>query len=433
VRGIGPEGKRRRLDQHATLWVRFYDPFWEITAEEITARTLVTAARPRFTMLREAVGLRSVHANEASPPFILFGREEENPVRQASGVAVGDFDGDGCEDLLLAGSPELSLHRNRCDGTFEDVTGSSGLASDVGACLGAIDGDFNGDGRRDLYVANDGQANQLWINRDGSRFENTALLAGCAFNRDGEAEASMGVDAADFDGDGDEDLFMTHLVDETNTLYVNNGKGWFDDSTVRTGLGSVSRTRTGFGTAWFDYDNDGWLDLVVANGAVKTIESLRRAGHPYPLGQYNQLFRNDGAGGFDDMTISSGAAFEPVDVSRGIAAGDVDNDGDTDLLIVNNSGPVRLLINEVGQDNDWIGLQVVEGTRVEVVLSDGRSIWRRSRAGGSYCSAGDPRVLVGLGSASVSAVRTHWPDGSVEEWTDVAVGEYTTLLQGSVR
>jgi len=252
----------------------------------------------------------------------------------------------------------------------------------------------------------------------------------------------MGVDAADFDGDGDEDLFMTHLVDETNTLYVNDGKGWFSDATIHTGLGAVSRTSTGFGTAWLDYDNDGRLDLVVANGAVKTIESIRREGHPYPLGQPNQLSRNRGEEGFADVSETAGEAFAVGDVSRGIAAGDVDNDGDTDLLIVNNSGPARLLINEVGHRNDWLGLRLVDengvgdvtGTRVEVVLADGRKIWRRSRVAGSYCSSGDPRVIIGLGDvARPRLVRAHWPDGTTEEWADLPVGEYTTLRRGSTR
>ena len=335
-----------------------------------------------------------------------------------------------------------SLFRNRGDGTFEDVSLTARIGGNNAAGLGVVATDFNADRRVDLYVASDGRPNILWINRGDGTFDDEALLAGCSVNEDGEAEASMGVDAADFDGDGDEDLFMTHLVDETNTLYVNDGSGWFEDATVKTGLGGASRTFTGFGTAWLDYDNDGMLDLVVANGAVKTIESLRRAGHPFPLGQHNQLFRNRGENGFEDVTGQAGAAFEMLEVSRGVAAGDVDNDGDTDLLLVNNSGPARLLINEVGERNPWIGLRLVDGegkqdlpgTRVEVVLTDGRTLWRRSRVAGSYCSSGDPRVLVGLGKGGgVRVVRTHWSDGSVEEWSDLPTGRYTTLSKGGAR
>ena len=334
------------------------------------------------------------------------------------------------------------LFRNRGDGTFEDVSLPSGIARRYAAGLGVAATDFNGDGRVDLYVASDGRPNILWINRGDGTFTDEALLAGCSVNADGEAEASMGVDAADFDGDGDEDLFVTHLVDETNTLYVNDGNGWFDDATVPAGLGAVSRTATGFGTVWFDYDNDGWLDLVVANGAVKTIESLRRGNHPYPLAESNQLFRNHGDGSFEDVTGRAGPAFLPVEVSRGVAAGDVDNDGDTDLLIINNSGPARLLINQVGNRKAWIGLQLrdgegkrdLPGTRVEVVRADGRTLWRRSRVEGSYCSSGDPRVRVGLGDAgAIRVLRTHWPDGSVEEWTDLPLRRYTTLRQGASR
>ena len=393
-----------------------------------------------------------------------------NDPRWSTGAVFLDYDADGWLDLFVVDYVDYtlanhkpcfsttsaveycgpssydpvpqSLFRNRGDGTFEDVSVPSQITRSYAAGLGVVATDFNGDGRVDIYVASDGRPNILWINRGDGTFADEALLAGCAVNEDGEAEASMGIAAADFDGDGDEDLFMTHLVDETNTLYVNDGTGWFDDVTVETGLGAVSRTYTGFGTVWLDYDNDGWLDLVVANGAVMTIESLRRSGHPYPLGETNQLFHNRGDGRFEDVSGRAGAAFEPVEVSRGIAAGDVDNDGDTDLLIVNNSGPARLLINEVGNRNQWIGLRLVDsegkrdlhGTRVEVVLSDDRTVWRRSRVDGSYCSSSDPRVRVGLGSSSrIRVVRTHWPDGSVEQWTDLPTGRYTTLRQGGSR
>ncbi len=337
------------------------------------------------------------------------------------------------------------LWRNRGDGTFQDVSAISGIAAEHGGALGVIAADFNLDGWPDFYVANDQLANQLWINRgkgkDGIvRFANEAALAGVAVNMDGAPEASMGVDAADFDGDGDEDIFLTHLNRQTNTIYVNEGDGWFSDETLATGLGAPSVAYTSFGTAWLDYDNDGWLDLIIANGAVQVIAELALAKDPFPLHQPNQLFRNSGNGRFEDISGRAGPAFALSEVSRGAAFGDLDNDGDTDVVITNNNGPVRLLRNNVGADNAWLGLRLLDprlkrdaiGARVAVRLASGRTIWRRVRADGSFAAANDPRILVGLGrAAKVEEIRVIWPDGSTEIWADLPLGEYSTLSKGS--
>src|SRR5207253_7911018 len=185
------------------------------------------------------------------------------------------------------------LLRNKGDGTFEDVTATAGIANEFGHGLGVITADFDGDGWMDIYVANDGDPNQLWINQKNGTFKNEALLAGAAVNRDGMAEAGMGVDAGDFDGDGSEDIFITHLMEETNTLYVNLGRAKFEDRTREAGLGLPGSRLTGFGTLFFDYDNDGWLDLLVVNGAVRLLQLVRK-GDPFLLGQPNQLFHNNG-------------------------------------------------------------------------------------------------------------------------------------------
>jgi enediyne biosynthesis protein E4 len=333
------------------------------------------------------------------------------------------------------------LYRNRGDGTFADVTAEALVSREYGSALGVVAADVNGDGWADIYVANDGEPNLLWINQRNGRFRNTALLAGAALNSVGSAEGSMGVDAGDFDNDGDEDIFVTNLVGETNTLYVNDGSGLFEDRTARVGLGVPSLRYTGFGTAWFDFDNDGWLDLLVANGAVRIKEALARPTDPFPLHERNLLFHNLGKGRFDEVTARAGAVFDLSEVSRGAAFGDVDNDGDIDVLLTNNNGPARLLINHVGQRNRWVGLRLVGGqgegrdmlgARVGVMRSQGPPLWRRARADGSYASANDPRVLVGLGDqAAVSRIRVVWPGGRVEDWTDVAVGRWTTLKEGS--
>jgi hypothetical protein len=330
------------------------------------------------------------------------------------------------------------LYRNRGDGTFVDVSARALVGGTFGPALGVSSADFNGDGWIDVYVANDGTANLLWINqRDGS-FKDTALLAGAALSAEGKPEGSMGVDAGDFDNDGDEDLFMTHLPDEGNNLYVNAGSGMFDDQSTRAGLGPFSLGYTGFGTAWIDYDNDGWLDLLTVNGAV-SLKPLR-ASETSPYNERKRLFRNLGNGKFEDVTSLAGAVFGLAELSRGAAFGDIDNDGDTDILVANNGGPVRLLINNVGNRQHWLGLRVVGsasprdmlGARIAIVHADGRTLWRRARSDGSYASANDPRVLVGLGTSTTPVrVRIVWPDGAAEEWEDIVPDRWITLRQGA--
>ena len=335
---------------------------------------------------------------------------------------------------------------------FEDVSRLIDSEGQLGGALGVVAADFNADGWLDVYVANDGLPNHLWINQgqgqgQGQRqgqaqgqvtFQNQAVLAGAAVNERGEAEASMGLDAADFDGDGDEDLLVTHLSRETNTVYINDGKGLFEEGSIKTGLGKASWEFTGFGTAWVDYDNDGWLDLFVANGAVTDLEALVRAGDPYPLHQTNQLFHNLGNGRFEEVTAGAGAVFELSEVSRGAAFGDIDNDGDLDIVVANNNGPVRLLINEIGAQSSWIGLRLLGeagprdmlGARAEISRPGTASLWRRVRTDGSYASANDPRILAGLGeSATVARVRVYWPNGSTEEWHSLPSNRRYTLLQ----
>ena len=344
---------------------------------------------------------------------------------------------DYCSPLIY--DPQVDrLYRNRGDGTFEDVSLKAGITRAFGTALGVVVADFNGDAWIDIYVANDGMANQLWINQRDGTFRDEGLLSGTAVNMEGAAEASMGVDAADFDGDGDEDLFMTHLLGETNTIYVNNGEGWFEDRTVATGLGSPSKAYTSFGTAWLDYNNDGWLDLMIANGGVNNFLSLVLAADPYPLHQTNQLFLNLGNGRFKEITHEAGSVFALSEVSRGLASGDLDNDGDVDVLLVNNSGPARVLINNVGNRNHWVGLRLLNarnrdalGARVVVQGQRQPPLGRRVRADGSYASANDPRVLAGLGDSNeVRTVRVHWTSGRVEEWLKLSSNAYTTLREG---
>jgi hypothetical protein len=387
-----------------------------------------------------------------------------------------DYDRDGWLDLFvgnnvtfdhsgatvcrsLSGSPDYCgpgaypfqadrLFHNRGDGSFEDATAASGIASTPARpTLGAIATDLDGDGWLDLYVANDGEPNHLWINRRDGGFDERALLAGSAVNAFGAAEASMGVDAGDCDDDGDDDLFLTHLIKETNTLYLNDGRAGFTDATLASGLGPPSAPYTSFGTGFLDFDNDGRLDLLVVSGAVTLLPEKVRAGDPFPLGQRNQLFRNlgpdgDGVRFAEVAAAAAGDDFAREEVSRGAALGDVDDDGDTDALVVNNNGPARLLLNMVGQDRAWLGVRLVSGDPARdalgaraALLWDGRpGLWRRVRADGSYSSAQDPRLLFGLGERKPpGGLRVWWPDGVVEDFPAPPARRYTTLRHGDGR
>ena len=384
--------------------------------------------------------------------------------RWSTSAAFLDYDNDGLLDLLVlnyidftvAGNktcfdsvgetdycnPKIyrplpdRLFRNMGNSTFQDVTDRVGLAASMGPGLGVTCADFDGNGWIDVYVANDGAANSLWVNQGDGTFLDDALLAGVAYNDEGVAEGSMGVSAADFDNDGDEDLFMTHLTMETNTLYANSGNGQFRDETIRFGLAGTSYPFTGFGTAALDVDNDRHLDLFVANGAVRIVEALR--GVPYPYHQTNQLFRQQGSR-FSDVSLDSGSALTLSEVSRGSAAGDVDNDGDVDVLVANNAGPVRLLLNRTPTPNHWLGVRLHDpagnrfGIQARVGLRQGtHTLWRRVTRSGSYLSSNDARLHFGLGSGSaVDAVVVYWPDGHREEWTTLRPDSWIRLEKNS--
>ena len=384
-------------------------------------------------------------------------------------AAFFDYDRDGWLDLFVgnylnytlathtqcydrAGAPDYCapgtsrphsdiLYRNRGDGTFENATAAAGLAREFGPALGAVTTDVDGDGWLDLFVANDQEPNQLWVNQRDGTFRNMALPWGAALGAAGNAKADMGVGGGDFDNDGDEDLFVTELTGQGSTLYVNDGSGLFRDRSAALGIRAPSLPYTGFGAGWIDIDNDGWLDIVAVNGTV-VLNFEARAGNPFPLDQRNQVFRNLAGERFEDATGFAGEVFELSEVSRGAAFGDVDNDGDTDVVVANAAGPVRLLMNEVGHRAHWLGLRLVAsgpprdsgGAWVAAILQDGSTLWRRAQAGGSFASANDPRVLFGLGgSAGVSRVRVTWPSGRVEEWDDLEVDRYITLTEGGGR
>jgi len=334
------------------------------------------------------------------------------------------------------------LFRNRGDGTFEDVTEAAGIGAAVGPGLGVVCADFNGDGWPDIYVANDGAAAHLWINQRNGTFKESSLLSGTAYNAEGAPQAGMGVASGDFDNDGNEDIFKTNLTHEGCNLYVNDGHGNFYDASVEFDLLRPTLPYTGFGTEWFDYDNDGHLDLFVANGAVNRIESLR--GSPYPFDQINQLFHNEGHGKkFREVTGIAGPALAISEVSRGAAFGDIDNDGAVDIVVANNNGPVRLLLNQTKSlnRNHWllVRLEAPNGNRFGIgakieVRQRGRKLVRRAHTDSSYLSANDVRVHFGLGpDATIDGLIVYWPDGRVEAWDRIQADRIMTIRQGTGR
>jgi enediyne biosynthesis protein E4 len=372
-------------------------------------------------------------------------------VRWAVSASFADVDGDGRLDLYvgnyvdfraathkqcvsatglidycgpLAYSPEADvLYRNLGGGVFEDVSRRAGVEEHPGGALGVAALDADGDGWTDFYVANDQVPNKLWHNDGRGAFVDEALIDGAGVNEAGAPEASMGLAVADLTGDGSLDVFISHLTGETNTLYQRQPGGYYEDATRRSGLGLPSFPSTGFGIAAQDFDLDGWPDLFVANGAVKRMQEQVDAGDPHPLRQRDQLFRNLGRGRFSEVTEEAGEALAVVDVSRGVAAGDVDGDGAGDLVLSNNDGPARLLLDRSPGRGSWLGVAPIPpggaawtGAGVEAIGLDGVRPAGRVVTDGSYASARDPRVLVGLGAArQLPAVRIRWTGGRARE------------------
>jgi hypothetical protein len=344
---------------------------------------------------------------------------------------------DYCGPQSFRPLPHRLLH-NKGDGTFEDVSERSRVGLVPGSGLGVSVADFDDDGWPDAYVANDQMENFLWLNgRDGT-FRNVALERGAALAADGRPEASMGVDAGDFDNDGDEDVLVTNLTGQKTTLYVNEGHGTFSDLGVQSGIGQHGQRTTGFGAAWIDYDNDGLLDALVVNGRVFANEALVRAGDPFPYHERNQLLHNEGGGRFRDVTALAGAVFRGEGVHRGAAFGDVDNDGDLDVLVTQVDGPVKLLLNQVRGRGHWLGARLLTGRRdalgARAVLrrDNAPSLTRRARSDGSYCSANDPRVLFGLGpSPTTGILEVSWPDGRRERFRNLPADRYSDVIQGA--
>ena len=329
------------------------------------------------------------------------------------------------------------LFHNNGDGTFTDVSQPSGIAQHLGKAWGVVATDINNDGLMDLFVANDTVANFLFLNRGHGKFEELGEPAGVAYSADGRPRSGMGVDSADFDQDGWMDLFVANVDREMYSVYRNNHDLSFDDVAGTTGIATATQLMSGWGLKFFDFDNDGELDLFLANGnpddLIETIHPQVKYEEP-PL-----LFRGTGKG-FENISAQSGPIFQKPLSARGLALGDFDNDGAVDMLLAINNGAPVLLRNTVGGRNHWLGVKLLGkkanpdavGARVSYQAED----LKRSRmkvGGGSYLSDHDPRMVLGIGRRTrLDWVEVTWPlpSGLTERYTDLPIDRYVTLVEG---
>lgn len=338
-----------------------------------------------------------------------------------------------CVPRLFKPAPSR-LFRNKGDGTFIDVSKESGIAGHPGKAFGAVATDLNNDGLMDLFVANDTVANFLFINKGGGTFEEVGLAAGVAYGETGKARSGMGVDASDYDGDGWQDLFVANIDHEFFSLYRNQGDLTFTDEPGE--IAPAVQFLSGWGLKFFDYDLDGDADLFLVNGHPDDMIEARspRVKYKEPL----LLFENTGRA-FKNVSARSGAVFARSFSGRGTAVGDLDNDGDLDLLVTNNGGTPLLLRNDGGNRNNWLGLHLVANLSNPAGVG-ARITWqvgsvRRSRlktGGGSYLASHDPREVLGLGSASkLDSLEIRWPSGKMERLTNLTPNTYIKVVEGA--
>jgi hypothetical protein len=388
-------------------------------------------------------------------------------VRYNTGCAFIDIDGDGKLDLFVANYLKFDppttprrganpycfyrgiavncgprglpfdrniLYRNNGDGTFTDISEQSGIAAPEGHyALSVLTGDFNEDGRTDIYVACDQTPSLLYINKGNGKFEEEGVLRGVAFDQNGKAMSGMGIDAGDYSSDGHPSIFRTNFSDEFETLYRNRGKGIFDDVTLDAGLGQNTRY-VGWGTGFFDFDNDGWKDLLLVNGHVfPEVESLHIDIH---YKDHAILYRNLGNGKFRDISLEGGPAFAERHSSRGAAFGDIDNDGSIEIAVNNQNEPPSLLKQATSYPGHWLILKLIGtrsnrsaiGARVRV-SSNGHQRMGEVRSGGSYLSQNDLRLHFGLGSASNVELEIAWPSGVRQDLRVAGVNRVVTLQE----
>ena len=390
----------------------------------------------------------------------------QNLGRWASSAAWFDYDNDGKLDLIIANyvdwSPERNfycgdrgpgmrsychpddfhpqaptLFHNNGDGTFTDVSKSSGVALKPGNGLGIVTFDFDDDGWQDIFIANDHMPNSLFRNNRDGTFREIGYMAGVAVSEDGLFEAGMGTDAADTTGDGRLDLIVAHLDMQLARIYRNLGDQTFEDATFHSKLSYATYHVSTFGARFMDYDNDGTRDLFLANGHV--LDNIQRYHSETQYAEPKLMFRNNGRGIFENVSDRLGPDFQLPRVSRGAAVADFDNDGDLDILVNNNGQPAQLLRNDGGNANHWLQIFLVGtksnrdgvGARVKVSAGD-LVLYDQKKGGMSYQSAQDPRLHFGLGTRQkVDAIEVRWPSGAVSKLANIASNQIITIQEGT--
>jgi enediyne biosynthesis protein E4 len=341
-----------------------------------------------------------------------------------------------CKPNVFQPMPSWLFHNNG-DGTFTDVSHVSGIANSLGKAWGVVAADINNDGKLDLFVGNDTAPNSLFVNQGNGRFSDDGLLAGVAYNPFGVARSGMGVDAADYDQDGWMDLFVANVDHEMYSLYHNNKAGTFDDEAVRTLIGPTTRLMSGWGLKFLDYNNDGDLDLMIVDGHP---DLTIQAHHPELRYREPMLLFEGGRGGWKNVSAQGGAVFARDIAGRGLALGDFNNDGSVDALVTVNNGAPLLLKNNAGRGNHWLGLKLI-GTRSNIDAVGAKVTWQsgdlkrhRSKVGGgSYLSSHDPRMVLGLGGrTTIDWVEVQWPQpgGTTQRFTGLPIDRYITIVEG---
>ncbi|MGB6264172.1 MAG: CRTAC1 family protein [Candidatus Acidiferrales bacterium] len=335
----------------------------------------------------------------------------------------------------------MRLYHNNGDGTFTDVTKQAGLLNTDGKSLAVVLADLNNDGWPDIFIVNDTQRNFLYFNNQDGTFKDASFTSGAGFSEDGRPESGMSADAADVMNNGLPYLFVSHLDFELNRLYRNNGDGTFTDDTIASGLAQTNILKSAFGARFFDFDNDGWRDLLVINGHILDNIALY---HPeVAYAEEKKLYRNTGDASFVDSTKTEGADFRAPRVGRGLAVGDFDNDGWLDFLVNNNGQDAQLFRNDgaaspAARGNHWLGVKLVGtksnrdaiGAHLKLVAGDLTS-YDQTKGGMSYMSAQDPRIYFGLGKRNrVDSLEIWWPSGWRETLSNIPVDTIITVVEG---
>ena len=331
----------------------------------------------------------------------------------------------------------IKLYHNNHDGTFTDVSDKSGVGKPEAKGMGVVLADFNNDGWTDIAIANDTWPNFLFLNNHDGTFRDVSFNSGVAASEDGKYEAGMGIDAADFDGDGWMDLYVTHLDFELNRLYHNNHDETFDDVTFSSGIGNKAISLSGVSAKFIDYDNDGWKDIVQANGSMLDNIKLYHTEETYP--EPKLMFRNLGEGKFDKVSDQLGPDFMKPTVGRGLATADFDNDGDIDILVNNRGAAPELLRNDGGNANNWLTVRLIgtksnrDGIGASLKLTaEGFRQYDQAKGGSSYMSASDPRIHFGLGKRkAIESLEITWPSGVVDNLTSVPINQIITVKEGA--